>query len=454
MVTNIAREATEQDGKVSTAEIAASDPRNVAAPPPPGAAPTPAPGAQAGAVDWERVRADFPLLRRTLHGKRLVFLDSTATSQKPQAVLDAMDDYYRTTNANIHRGVYELSEVATDRYEKARARVARFINAKSSREIIYTRNATEAINLVAYSWARANLVPGDVVLLSKMEHHSNLVPWHMLAAERGITLRYLDVDAAGLLVLDSLDAQLEGVKLLSVTHMSNVLGTINPVEELIPRAHAAGALVMLDAAQSVPHLPVDVQALDVDFLVFSGHKMCGPTGIGVLYGKRALLEAMPAFLGGGDMIGTVTLEGFTPNELPWKFEAGTPAIAEAIGLGAAVDYLSGLGMANIHRHEQELTAYALDSITPMRGVKVYGPPAERKGGVVSFEIEGVHPHDIATILDGEGICIRAGHHCCQPLMHHLAVPALARASFYLYTTTEDVDALVEGIVKVQSIFGV
>ncbi|MDQ3927645.1 MAG: cysteine desulfurase, partial [Chloroflexota bacterium] len=269
-----------------------------------------------------------------------------------------------------------------------------------------------------------------------------------------ITLRYIDVDVDGLLVLDDFDEQLEGVKLVSVTHMSNVLGTINPVEEIIPRAHAAGALVMLDAAQSVPHIPVDVQSLDVDFLAFSGHKMCGPTGIGVLYGKRKLLEAMPPFLGGGDMIGTVTLEGFTPNELPWKFEAGTPAIAEAIGLGAAVDYLSGIGTANIHRHEQELTVYALERILPMRGVKVYGPPAEHKGGVVSFEIEGVHPHDIATILDGEGICIRAGHHCCQPLMHHLDVPALARASFYLYTTREDVDTLVAGIEKVQQIFGV
>ena len=451
MNTGTTHEKGEQDGKVSTLEIAASDPRNVAAPPSPGELPSLQDGISP--VDWEQVRTDFPILKRTLHGKRLVYLDSTATSQKPQAVLDAMDDYYRTTNANIHRGVYELSEVATDRYEKARARIARFINAKSSREIIYTRNATEAINLVAHSWGRANLQAGDTVLLSKMEHHSNLVPWQMLAAERGISIRYLDVDANGMLVLDDLEKQLEGVKLVSVTHMSNVLGTINPVEAIIPAAHAVGALVMLDAAQSVPHLPVDVMSLDADFLAFSGHKMCGPTGIGVLYAKRHLLEAMPPFLGGGDMIGTVTLEGFTPNELPWKFEAGTPAIAEAIGLGAAVDYLSGIGMENVHRHEQELTNYALERILPMRDVKVYGPPAEQKGGVVSFEIEGVHPHDIATILDSEGICIRAGHHCCQPLMHHLDVPALARASFYLYTTREDIDALAEGIEKVQGIFG-
>ena len=404
-------------------------------------------------VDWDRVRADFPILSRTVHSKPLVFLDSAATSQKPQAVLDAMDDYYRTTNANIHRGVYELSEVATDRYEKARARIGRFIGAKSSREVIYTRNATEAMNLVAYSWGRANLREGDVVLLSKMEHHSNLVPWHMLVGERGVELRFLDVDASGLLVLDDLDEMLRGVKLVSVAHMSNVLGTINPVEEIIEKAHKAGALVMLDAAQSVPHLPVDVQALDVDFLAFSGHKMCGPTGIGILYGKRDLLEEMPPFMGGGDMISTVTLEGFTPNELPWKFEAGTPAIAEAIGLGAAVDYLSALGMENVHAHEQELVAYALEKMRALPGVTVYGPDANKKGGVVAFAVEGVHPHDVATILDGEGIAIRAGHHCCQPLMHHLGVPALGRASFYVYTRKDDVDALVEGVKKVQGIFG-
>jgi cysteine desulfurase/selenocysteine lyase len=404
------------------------------------------------AIDWEKVRADFPILRRTLHGKPLVYLDSTATSQKPQVVLDAMQRYYETTNANIHRGVYELSEVATQQYEKARARIARFIGAKSSREIIYTRNATEAMNLVAYSWARHNLRAGDAILLSKMEHHSNLVPWHILASEIGVELRYLDVSPDGLLVLDDLDRQLQGVRLVSITHMSNVLGTINPVARIIDRAHAAGALVMLDAAQSVPHLPVDVSALDVDFLAFSGHKMCGPTGIGVLYGKRALLEEMPAFLGGGDMINTVTLEGFTTNELPWKFEAGTPAIAEAIGLGAAVDYLSELGMENVHRREQELTTYALDLMRSLPGVTVYGPDASQKGGVVSFEIEGVHPHDAATILDGEGICIRAGHHCCQPLMKHLGVPALCRASFYVYTNEADVDALVAGVENVQGIF--
>jgi len=435
----------------TTLEIAASDPPVLDAPPAPQAASLQ--DSPATTVDWDSVRADFPILSRTVHGKPLVYLDSTATSQKPQVVLDAMDDYYRTTNANIHRGVYEMSEVATERYEKARARIARFIGAKSSREIIYTRNTTEAINLVAHSWGRSNLQKGDTVLLSKMEHHSNLVPWHILAAERDIKIRYLDVDAQGMLVLDDLYNQLQGVKLVSITHMSNVLGTINPVEQVIAAAHEVGALVVMDAAQSVPHLPVNVQELDVDFLAFSGHKMCGPTGIGILYGKRKLLEEMPPFLGGGDMIRTVTLEGYTPNELPWKFEAGTPAIAEAIGLGAAVDYLSGIGMENIHQHEQELTQYSLQQMKDIPGLTIYGPDARYKGGVISFDIEGAHPHDIATILDSEGIAIRAGHHCCQPLMHHLNVPALARASFYLYTTRDDIDALVKSIRKVQAIFG-
>src|SRR5688572_203695 len=343
------------DVDVSITEIATADPPSpVTAPPHSTSLQKP------NTVDWAKVRADFPILSRTVHGKPLVYLDSTATSQKPQVVLDAMDDYYRTTNANIHRGVYEMSEIATDRYEKARARIAKFIGAKSSREIIYTRNTTEAINLVAHSWGRTNLHEGDVVLLSKMEHHSNLVPWHILAAERGIKLRYLDVDTNGMLVLNDLDGMLRGVKLVSVTHMSNVLGTINPVEQIIEAAHNVGALVLLDAAQSVPHLPVDVQGLDVDFLAFSGHKMCGPTGIGVLYGKRKLLEEMPPFMGGGDMISMVTLEGFAPNDLPWKFEAGTPAIAEAIGLGAAVDYLSSIGMESVYAHEQALTEYSLD----------------------------------------------------------------------------------------------
>jgi cysteine desulfurase/selenocysteine lyase len=449
MITNEDTRKDDQSG-VTTAEIAAADPRNVPAPPAPVSVPE---ASEQPAVGWEAVRADFPIFERTVHdGKPIIYLDSAATSQKPRAVLDAMNDYYVRRNANIHRGAYTISEEATQHYEGARARIARFIGAKSSREIIYTRNATEALNLVAYTWGRANLRRGDAVLLTKMEHHSNLVPWHILKGELGIEIRYIDVTPRGTLDLDDLPRLLEGVKLVSIAHMSNVLGTVNPVEEIIRQAHAAGALVMLDAAQSVPHMPVDVSALDVDFFAFSGHKMLGPTGIGILYAKRDLLKAMPPFLGGGDMISSVTLDGFTPNELPWKFEAGTPAIAEAIGLGAAVDYLSAIGMERVHARERELTAYALDRLGAIPGVTLYGPSAEEKGGVVAFAIEGAHPHDVATILDRDGICIRAGHHCAQPLMHHLGVIALARASFYVYTRMEDIDALAEGIQRVQKVF--
>ena len=405
------------------------------------------------ALSLDTCRADFPILQRTVHGYPLVYLASAATSQKPEAVLAAMDTYYRTTNANIHRGVYELSEVATAQYEGARARVARFINAGSTREVIWTRDATEALNLVAYSWGRTNLRPGDAILGSVMEHHSNLVPWQVLAQERGATLRYLPVDDAGRLVLDDLDRLLDGVKLVAVTHMSNVLGTINPVEQIIAAGHRAGALVLLDGAQSVPHLPVDVRALDVDFYAFSGHKMLGPTGVGVLYGKRALLEAMPPFLTGGDMIRRVTLEGSTWNDLPWKFEAGTPAIAEAIGLGAAVDYLTALGMDRVHEHEQALVGYALERLAAVPGVRVFGPPAAERGGVVSFSMEGVHPHDIATLLDQRGIAIRAGHHCAQPLVERFDLPALARASFYVYSTPAEVNALIDGLAFVREVFG-
>ena len=401
----------------------------------------------------QNCREDFPILRRTVHGHPLVYLDSTATAQKPQAVLDAMDTYYTTTNANIHRGVYEMSEVATTQYEGARVRIGMFINARSSREIIYTRNTTEAINLVAYSWGRANLGPGDAILLSEMEHHSNLVPWQILAAERGATLRFLRVDDAGRLELDALEQQLAGVKLVAVAHMSNVLGTINPVDTIIAAAHRAGALVLLDAAQSVPHFPVDVQALDVDFLAFSAHKMLGPTGIGILYGKRPLLEAMPPFMGGGDMIRRVGLQSSTWNDLPWKFEAGTPAIAEAIGLGVAVDYLEQLGMEAVHAHEQALVAYALERLSAVPGLRIYGPPAGERGGVVAFSLGDIHPHDIATLLDQRGIAIRAGHHCAQPLMDRYDVAALARASFYVYSTPADVDALVAGLGFVREVFG-
>jgi cysteine desulfurase / selenocysteine lyase len=399
------------------------------------------------------VRADFPILRREVHGYPLCYLDSTATTQKPEPVLAAMDTFYRTTNANIHRGVYQLSEDATAQYEAARARIAAFINARGSREIIYTRNATEAINLVAASWGRANLGPGDAVLYTEMEHHSNLVPWQLIAAERGATLRHIPIDEHGRLVLDDLDRLLDGVKIVAVTQMSNVLGTINPVAEIIAAAHRHGALVLIDAAQAVPHLPVDVQALDCDFLAFSGHKMLGPTGIGCLYGKRALLEAMPPYMGGGDMIRRVGLEHSTWNDLPWKFEAGTPAIAEAIGLGAAVDYLSALGMAHVRAHEQAIIAYALDRLATVPGLRVYGPPAAERGGVVAFSLGEIHPHDVASLLDQRGICIRAGHHCCQPLMERYDLPALGRASFYVYNTEADVDRLVDGLAFVREVFG-
>jgi cysteine desulfurase / selenocysteine lyase len=405
------------------------------------------------APDWAAVRADFPILRQEVHGYPLCFLDNTATAQKPEPVLAAMDSYYRTTNANIHRGVYQMSEQATALYEDARARIAAFINARSSREIIYTRNTTEAINLVAATWGRANVGPGDAILYTAMEHHSNIVPWQLLAQDRGATLRYIPIDDAGRLVLDDLDTLLDGVKIVAVTYASNVLGTINPVAEITEAAHRHGAVVLIDGAQAVPHMPVDVQALGCDFLAFSSHKMLGPTGIGCLYGRRSLLEAMPPYQGGGDMIRRVTLERSTWNDLPWKFEAGTPAIAEAIGLGAAVDYLRAIGMDNVRAHEQQLVAYALDRLATVPGLRVFGPPAAERGGVAAFSLGEIHPHDIASLLDQRGIAIRAGHHCCQPIMDYYDVPALARASFYIYNTEEDVDRLVEGLHFVREVFG-
>lgn len=400
------------------------------------------------------IRADFPILGREIRpGVPLIYLDSTATSQKPLAVLNAMDEFYRHSNANIHRGVHTLAEEATVLYEQAREAVARFINAPSHRQVIYTRNTTESINLVAYTWARANLQAGDRVILTEMEHHSNLVPWHILAAERGIQLEFIPVTDEGLLDLEAYKTLLsQGPKLVSFTHMSNVLGTINPAAEMIALAHAAGALVLLDGAQSVPHFKVDVQALDVDFLAFSAHKMAGPTGIGALYGKQALLEAMPPFMGGGDMIKEVKLRSFRPNELPYKFEAGTPAIAEAVGFGAAAEYLSGIGMDAIAAHEHEITAYALERLEEIPGLKVFGPAVQHKGGVAAFTLEGVHPHDVAQILDGDGIAVRAGHHCAQPLHEKFGIPATSRASFYLYSTTQEVDKLVEGLYKVKKTF--
>jgi cysteine desulfurase/selenocysteine lyase len=401
------------------------------------------------------IRADFPILGREIRpGVPLVYLDSTATSQKPLAVLNAMDEFYRRSNANIHRGVHTLAEEATALYEQAREAVANFINAPSHRQLIYTRNTTESINLVAYSWGRANLQAGDRVILTEMEHHSNLVPWHILAAERGIHLEFIPVAENGLLDLEAYKTLLaQGPKLVAFTHMSNVLGTINPAAEMIALAHAVGALVLLDGAQSVPHFKVDVQALDVDFLAFSAHKMAGPTGIGALYGKQSLLEAMPPFMGGGDMIKEVKLRSFRPNELPYKFEAGTPAIAEAVGFGAAAEYLSGIGMDAIATHEHEITAYALERLEEIPGLKVFGPAIQHKGGVAAFTLEGVHPHDVAQILDGDGIAVRAGHHCAQPLHEKFGIQATSRASFYLYSTTDEVDKLVDGIYKVKKMFG-
>jgi len=400
------------------------------------------------------IRKDFPILARQVHGKPLVYLDSTASSQKPVAVIEAMRDYYEMYHANVHRGVYEISEEATARMEKARVKIARFINARRSKQVIFTRNTTESINLVAYSWGSANIAANDVIVLTEMEHHSNLIPWQLLAQRTGARLEFVPVTDDGQLNLD-VYAQLLQLqpKLVAFTHMSNVLGTINPAQDMIAQAHAAGAVVLLDAAQSVPHMQVDVEALDADFLCFSSHKMLGPTGIGVLYGKRELLEAMPPFMGGGDMIRRVGLRESSWNDLPWKFEAGTPAIAEAIGFGVAVDYLDALGMEQVFKHEQEMTRYALERLQTIPGLTIYGPDVTKRGGVISFTLADIHPHDLASILDQEmGVAIRAGHHCAQPLMERYNLTATARASFYVYTVQEDIEALVQGLHKALQIF--
>ena len=402
----------------------------------------------------ETIRADFPILQREINGKPLAYLDNAATSQKPLAVLQAMDDYYHLRNANVHRGVHTLSEEATALYENARGRIARFINAPSSKQVIFTRNATEAVNLVAYSWGLDALKPGDEVLITQMEHHANIVPWQIIAARTGATLRYVPLDAQGTLRLDLLDELLtERTKLFAFVAMSNVLGTINPAAELVARAHSVGALALVDGAQSVPHLPVDVQALNCDFLVFSGHKMCGPTGSGVLYGRRELLETMPPFMGGGDMIREVRLEGSRWNTLPWKFEAGTPAIAEVIGLGAAVDYLTSLGMDFVQQREHELVRYAMEQLGRVEGLRILGPGPDQRGGAVAFTLGEIHPHDTAAILDAEGIAIRAGHHCAQPIHDFYGIPASARASFYFYNTFDEIDRLVMALDKVHSVLG-
>lgn len=407
-------------------------------------------------LDIAQIRTDFPILNREVSpGKRVIYLDSTATAQKPRQVIDQMDAFYRQSNANIHRGIHTLAEEATAMYEEARDKVAKFINAPSAKQIIFTRNTTESINLVAQTWGKENLQSGDVVILTEMEHHSNLVPWQMLASERNLQLEFIPVTAQGL--LDEAEYKrlltLEP-HLVAFTQMSNVLGTINPAEEMIALAHQNGATVLIDAAQSVPHFSVDVQALGADFLVFSGHKMCGPTGVGVLYGRKDLLEEMPPFLGGGDMIKKVELRSYTPNTIPHKYEAGTPAVAEAIGLGAAIDYLTSIGLDAIAEHEHVLVGYALERLEEIPGVKVYGPEAELRGGVTAFTLEGIHAHDVAQILDSDGIAVRAGHHCAMPLHDKFNIPASTRASFYLYNSIGEIDLLVESIYKVKKIFRV
>jgi cysteine desulfurase/selenocysteine lyase len=390
-------------------------------------------------------KADFPLLGRVVHGHPIVYLDSASSSQHPRSVLEAMEDYYETSHANVHRGVYALAEEADRRFEAARMAVGRFIGAPDpEHEVIFTKNATEALNLVAWSWGKEHLRAGDAVLLTDMEHHANLVPWLMLAKERDLELRWVGVDDAYRLDLGELDRLVDGVKLVGVTAMSNVIGTITPLAEIARIAHEAGAVGVADGAQSVPHLHTDVSALDCDFIAFSAHKMLGPTGIGVLWGRRHLLEAMPPFLGGGGMIRDVRHDGFVPNELPWKFEAGTPPIAEAVGMHAAVDYLEKIGPEAIERHESALTAYALDTLRERFGddLRIFGPSTtESRGGVISFAFRDVHPHDLAQVLDQAGVCVRAGHHCAKPLMRRLGVTATARASLYVYNDASDVDAL-------------
>jgi cysteine desulfurase / selenocysteine lyase len=413
--------------------------------------PAPVRGATNG-IDIEGIRADFPILQQTIHGKPLVYLDNAATSQKPRAVIDAITRYYECSNANIHRGVHFLSERATEDYEAARRTAQHFLNAAHAREIIFVRGATEAINLVAQTYGRAHVHSGDEVLITAMEHHSNIVPWQILCDEKGAKLRVAPINDQGELLLDEF-ANLIGpkTKLVAVTHVSNALGSINPLRQMIEFAHSRSVPVLVDGAQAVPHMAVDVQALDCDFYAFSGHKVYGPTGVGVLYGKSALLEAMPPYQGGGDMISSVTFEKTTYNKLPYKFEAGTPDIAGVIGLGAALTYVNEIGIDKIAAHEHELLVYATEKVSAIPGVQLIGT-AKEKAGVLSFVIEGVHPHDIGTILDQEGIAIRTGHHCSQPVMERFGIPATARASFAVYNTLEEVDALVRGIGKVREVF--
>jgi cysteine desulfurase / selenocysteine lyase len=405
-------------------------------------------------LDARAVRADFPIFEQAMNGRPLAYLDSSNSSQKPRQVLDAMRDFYETSYANVHRAVYELGERATAGYEGAREKVRAFVNAESTREVIFTRSATSALNTVAYAWGLEHLGPGDVVVVTELEHHSNYVPWQFIARRTGAQFVAIPADEQGELRLDSLDeiAAQGTVKLLAFGYVNNSLGTVNPVERLTAWAREQGALVVVDACQAAPHRPVDVQALGCDFLAFTGHKMCGPTGIGVLWGRRELLERMQPFEYGGEMIRKVSLEQTTWNELPHKFEAGTPPIAQAVGLGAAIDYLSEIGLDRIDAHEAELTEHALERLGDEPGVALHGPPAERRGGIVSFTVEGVHPHDVAEILGAQGVAVRAGHHCTQPLMTRLGVPATTRASFYLYTVPEEIDLLVDGLRAVKRTF--
>lgn len=409
---------------------------------------------QLSAIDIQRIREDFPILhRKNQNGIPLVYLDSSATSQKPNVVIESMDAFYRNSNANIHRGIHFLAEEATALHEKARQKVANFIGTKDTKELIFTRNTTEAINLVAHSWGRRYISAGDMILLTEMEHHANLVPWFMLAEEKQCKIEYIPITDDGLLDLDTFRRLLEKEpSLVAFTHMSNVLGTINPAKEIISMAHAAGALVLVDGAQSVPHFSVDVKELDADFYAFSSHKMLGPSGIGALYGKMALLESMPPFMGGGDMIRKVTLEGFKTNDLPFKFEAGTPAIAEAIGFGTAIDYLIGIGMQIVQRHEQDMTREAMKVIGSISGIRIIGPRPELRGGVLAFDLAGIHPHDVAQILDGEGIAVRAGHHCAMPVHQKFGLPASTRASFYIYNNVEEISKLAAALEKAKALF--
>jgi cysteine desulfurase / selenocysteine lyase len=410
--------------------------------------------ASAPTLDARAIRADFPIFEQLIHGKPLAFLDSAASSQKPRQMMEAMTDFYSTSYANVHRGVYVLAERATAALENAREKVRALVNAPDVREIIFVRNATEAINLVAYSWGMSNLGAGDVVVVSELEHHSNFVPWQFIAGRTGASLVMIPLTEEGELDLSALDgiAAQGQIKVVATNHVSNSLGTINPVEKLVAWAHEQGAIFVCDAAQSAPHVPLDVQALGADFVAISAHKMCGPSGIGVLWGRGALLQAMEPFLTGGHMISSVRLDRTTWGELPHKFEAGTAPMAEAVGFGAAIDYLNAVGFEAIEAHEHELAAYALGRLAEVPGITLYGPPAERRAGIVSFNIEGIHPHDVAQILDMQGVAIRAGHHCCQPLMQKLGVAATNRASFYLYTLQEEIDQLADGLHTVRKVF--